>query len=734
MKKPILIKGEKLIEPIIKKSPFGSKDLPKTYEQAKKDIISSLNIVKDKIKTNTEGFLPNEVIICAKMEEGFLAKSYRPDFLSKHENMTLIGARKLKNENEKENKIYFFRTSVKKINLFLDILNTDSLTATDQKDLCKIKSIDLLEVNEKISGVGDIGSIVNVEIVLHPLIIDHKLAINKIKTLLGENCRIRTYENGPTFILAKINKDLIPNIAQYNFLRTIHPLRDIELPVFDRAISMDLPQACLDDIDSESLTKVGVFDGGLSLSSSLFNGYAKSNELASLPMDSNSVKHGTAACGAVLYGELNEYEQDDTIKKPNVFVESFRVLPEEDLYLIIDNIEKVVKERKDIKIYNISFGPVGPIEDDEIDRFTYVLDKLAYENDVIFCVAAGNDGRLEYPFNRIQSPSDLVNGLGVGAFSHYNGHKYRANYSCIGLGREGAKVKPDLLAFGGDSKNLFHAIGINENERNYIAGTSFASPVVAGRLGELISSSSEISNLMARAMLIQTAQSNSLNLAEEGFGILNTSIDEILNCTDKKVSILYTGELSPKGYVKLPIPLPKNIKKMKGTVEFEWTIVSLTDVNVLDSDGYTLGCIEDTFYPHSNKYSFCKKGEKPVKINLYTDAKKVVYLEKNGYKKSAFPVTDSPRYRTEEERREDLKWDTVVRKRKNKKVSSLNNPFLIMHCMSREEKILQKVKFCVMVTITHKNYDGDLYEDLILDYPMLVPLETTIENEIDINI
>ena len=86
-----------------------------------------------------------------------------------------------------------------------------------------------------------------------------------------------------------------------------------------------------------------------------------------------------------------------------------------DLYEIIDIIEKVVPKNKDIKIYNISFGPPGPILDDSISRFTYALDKLAYEEDVLFVVAVGNDG--ENILNRIQAPADLVNGLGIGAYT-----------------------------------------------------------------------------------------------------------------------------------------------------------------------------------------------------------------------------------------------------------------------------------------------------------------------------
>ena len=113
-KRPILMKGERLIVPIIKKQPFGEKELPHTYEDVKARIQSSLSSIKNIVKERQDKFLPNEIVICARMEEGYLAKSYRPDFLQKDNNMNLVGARKVRstkkdsdgNEIIIENKVY----------------------------------------------------------------------------------------------------------------------------------------------------------------------------------------------------------------------------------------------------------------------------------------------------------------------------------------------------------------------------------------------------------------------------------------------------------------------------------------------------------------------------------------------------------------------------------------------------------------------------------------------------
>ena len=77
-----------------------------------------------------------------------------------------------------------------------------------------------------------------------------------------------------------------------------------------------------------------------------------------------------------------------------------------------------------------------------------MLDVLAHSHKVTFCVAAGNNGEVAGE-ERIQAPSDMVHGLGVGAFTLDGMLPKHAPYSCRGPGRECAKVKPDVAALGG---------------------------------------------------------------------------------------------------------------------------------------------------------------------------------------------------------------------------------------------------------------------------------------------
>ena len=162
-----------------------------------------------------------------------------------------------------------------------------------------------------------------------------------------------------------------------------------------------------------------MFDGGLDPTVPLLRGHVEEDlslAITTTPA-ATAVAHGTAVAGALLYGPLNNVQPTERLPAPPVYVVSIRCLPasnprDMDLYEAIDVIERAVPARKDIKVFNVSFGPRGPIEDDPVSRFTYVLDSLAYTHKVTFFVAVGNDGNLS-DLGRIQAPSDLVHGVGV---------------------------------------------------------------------------------------------------------------------------------------------------------------------------------------------------------------------------------------------------------------------------------------------------------------------------------
>ena len=589
-----------------------------------------------------------------------------------------------------------------------------------------------------------------VEVVIHPLgedggkVVDGFFDVVKIKK---SDAVVRTYDDGLTFVCMHMDRESMALAQKYNPLRSIKPMKD-DWEEQIRVSSMVAPAPKLPDTIMKSSIKVGVFDGGVQSGTKLLDPYVDNYDMVRAEPTEASLDHGANVCGAVLYGMgLAGKMETDTVDNPVVSVESFRVFPaaktdnpeaDYQMYTTIDIIEKVVTERPDIRVYNLSFGPKGAIIDDEINRFTYVCDRLSYavddgEINPLFCIAAGNDGTLESPFNRVQSPADMVNGLAVGAYtlSPLN-DKYRAPYSCVGPGREGAKIKPDILEFGGYTDRPF----ISTKSGNLImgtAGTSLAAPVVAGKIGRLMAASDQIVPHLGRALLIHSAESQGLEgTVENGFGFCSDGVEDILNCSDNKVTILYEGEITSSATVKLPIFAP-GISEIHGNADIKWTICTVVNPNINDPDAYTNNCIEDTFYPNDMRFPF-RNGTTEKKLNLLKDADIVVAREliKEGYIKSELPVSKPAKKHFAEAdlRNSDFKWDTIIRKDVRMRCSSLLNPFISLHAIGRDENEHEKIKYFVVITIDIPNFKGSLYDQILQTYDNLLPIQIQNVNRI----
>lgn len=752
-KRPIIAYGELYVEPISKKMPGGPKKYPHEYIDAKNNIISQLNKITEAFE-NTPGqindeFFMQDKIVCFRMEPKFEAKTYVPtSIISSVENMEIVGGRKYTidefKSNEDDNqtaKLYFVKTTSEGIETLKSLLEDgkrDNVKAW-REQICSLKSMDLLTPNEKIMGFDEEWTEGSVEIVLHPTGSNVESTINAFRDYSGipeSNMIIRPYHDGLTFISAKCNRDMVHKISKFNILRNIHPLGRVDIAPFrDAEISFKMP-----DIKREKINtpiKIGVFDGGANEKHPLLNKYVTSIEATSSPEEELGVSHGTAVCGIILHGNLAD-KSGKTLSSPNVIINSYRVLPlidseDIELYEVIDTIENIVSSDKDTKLYNLSIGPSGAILDDEISRFTYVLDSLTFHVDEdainpLFSIAAGNDGDLDYPFNRIQAPSDMVNGLGIGAYTFNNANeKIRALYSCVGEGREGGKIKPDILEFGGSLDRPFVLAGNCKGNITTNMGTSFSSPLVVHKLGNLMASSKNITPHLARTLLIHTAEYNKdIPLFHQGFGFCTENEEDILNCEDNDITILYQGKLNTSQTVKLPIFAPQ-INSVDGLVTISWTISTIVDPCFNDPDAYTSNCIEDAFIPNEMKFNFTKHNCKSFQLNLTKteDVEKAKELLNDGYQRSEHPISHpAKKYWDEMDlRNKNLKWDTIIHKIQRMRGSSLLNPYLSLHAIGRNEFYQSYVKYFVAVSINAPKYNGSLYDKVLQIYRNLSPIE-----------
>jgi hypothetical protein len=488
---------------------------------------------------------------------------------------------------------------------------------------------------------------------------------------------------------------------------------------------------------------VGIFDGGIDVNCPHLKGFAEEdNSLAikSKPL-AGFTSHGTAVAGAILYGPLDQYDPTKPLPEPPVSVVSIRVFPpttsgDLDLYECIDVIENAVPSRPDIFVYNLSFGPRGPILDDSISRFTYSLDQLSMQHKVLFFVAVGNDGE-EPKLHRIQAPSDLVHGVGVGAYTIRKNVKLRAPYSCKGPGREGAKIKPDLVAFGGCDITPFHLLSLNPCMKIMADGTSYASPL-ASRLGALTNGLFDRATpLLTRALITHCANHPDGEADHQiGHGYIPDNVDDVLNCSSTAVTIAFQGDVLPTNYYRLPIPLPADLN-IPGNIKITWTIAAMCPVAYDHPGDYTTCCIEDTFYPHSDVFTFTpvnQKAGKPRRLHIIDDKADIAALGK-GWRRSEFPVTRSGNmYPTEHEKRElEYKWDTIVRRTVSARIASLHNPFIVLHAIGRHS-VVNRFPYAAVVTISAPKFTADLHNEIVRKYPVLQPIRIKTQAEIRIRV
>jgi hypothetical protein len=771
-RRPILANGEKYVREEIKKSAGRPPEMPRPYPQARDRVRSHVKNALEKIASlpNNKRF-KDEAVLCLRLHPDMMAKTYDPRgifaYIGDLENVgsrnyktgscEVAQTKRIKKQLEKSilevtGRMVFVRSTQIGFRRLIRALDESEqkLPNAFREDIQRIEKFDLLDANEQLLGFGSDWKEGRVEMVFHPTIYTDDEQKNFLKELFRgtetnwNKVRIATYPFGPTFVSCRLNRNTLAAIACTNPLRTVHPLVFNGVESLRSSPTFRSPAA--PNSQTRSTIKIGMFDGGIDPAHPLLKGHVEQDDGLSTknPASADHLAHGTAVAGAILFGPLNGYDVNTPLPQPKVSVVSIRALPTSDpsdidLYEAIEVIERAVPSRPDIKVFNISFGPRGPILDDEISRFTYALDSLATANKVTFCVAVGNDGEAGPGLDRIQAPSDIVNGLGVGAHTTRNGRTVHAPYSCKGPGRECGKIKPDLVAFGGCDQQPIQLISHTPGLKLLNRGTSFASPIVASLSGQAVASYDRGTALLSRALLIHTAQHPEGKPDHLfGHGLVQPSLDDIFRCQDQEVTILFQGDILPRKMVRLPILLPLGLN-LQGNVNITWTIAVLPLVSPNHPSDYTLGCIEDTFYPNTQVFNFTTTDNngkiKSKRLHLNDDADKVLELRSLGWNKSSFPATQSGnRYPTEQERRSlDYKWETIVRHNISKRAASLHDPFLILHAIPRNEASA-RMDYAAIVTISAPKYSGDLYNDVLRRFTALQPIRIRSQEELRVRI
>ncbi len=755
---PVLGKAEILTSNASYISTAGPKKDIRSYEEARTKIKPYLENILNELDSYTR--LDNSIFFCMDLDSSYVAKSYLPVNWVNKSNWNIVGSisweqkyrDKTPLQEKKKSRRLFIKSSPQNIESTLKRLDRSDLIKSEQKEIIRIDSFHFQESNKVTKFADSQFSDETFELIFHPMEQrEWQECLKKIQsTLLSENYPLFLFNwvrsggvDAPRFMPAKIKPSHITKLAAFNPLRSMRVMPSISFPRISSGELHDTNQPPDADPMRMTLPEIGMFDGGVDLNLTHLGPWVVEENLTTEPPDDEYLLHGTAVCGALFYGP---YDPNKSYAAPKFGVRSFRVFPVPpehgislDLYKIVDWIEETVANpvNYNIKTYVLSFGPNIPVEDDDVDLFTSTLDRLAYEYDVLFIIAAGNDGNKTYPRNRIQPPSDMVNGIGVGAYiRNPNGDPVRADYSCVGPGRCGNAIKPDIHMFGGDRTQPFNILVAGE-EGKYagVQGTSFAAPLACSFAGELlyrVNDKDIITPQTVKALLIH----NSFLEGWEdycGWGPLTAPLEELLLCSQNCVTLIYNGHIPFGRRGVLRIPFYNDVLE-KGKVQFRWTLVHATGISPAMPDEYSLAGTDVTFRPHCDMYSYRINDSSPKRIDIFSESEKVEKLRSNGAKISSSPKSDTVYkfdkrlYLTEQERRDIGVWDTAKHYwTKTKLFKSVKNPMIDIHAQARSDWHYGASKpsgiiYSAIVTIDINNADAELYQKIRTEIPALVPV------------
>lgn len=215
---------------------------------------------------------------------------------------------------------------------------------------------------------------------------------------------------------------------------------------------------------------------------------------------------------------------------------------------IMREIRKIVIGNPDIKVWNLSLGSNEEIHRNFISIEAATLDKLQFEQNVIFIISGTNDN--EGTHKKIGAPADSINAIVVNSVSM---DREIADYS-----RRGPVLdfftKPDVSYYGG---TLDQPVKVcDANGEALVSGTSYAAPWIARKLSYLIDVLG-FNREIAKAMIIDSSIGwNNVTNPFIGHGIVPVKIEDITKSKDDELRFVLSGVSKDYDTYNYRFPIP----------------------------------------------------------------------------------------------------------------------------------------------------------------------------------
>ena len=272
-----------------------------------------------------------------------------------------------------------------------------------------------------------------------------------------------------------------------------------------------------------------------------------------IPVGTRDYYHGTEVTSIIVDGPSFNENLNDGCGRFRVRHFGVTTATRFSSFSVMKAIKQIVETNRDIKVWNLSLGSDLEINTNFISPEAALLDKLQYENDVVFIIAGTNDNNPPNGnFKRIGAPADSINAVVVNAVNEDN---QPASYSRIGPVLSFFN-KPDISYYGGEGENpivVCSPLGVGHGR-----GTSFAAPWITRKMAYLIHILG-FDKEVAKALLIDAASGwNEVNGQSciKGYGVVPIRIEDITKSKPNEIKFIISDVAEKFDTYNFNLPVP----------------------------------------------------------------------------------------------------------------------------------------------------------------------------------